>query len=201
MKRYIAVLVVAGFAFPLGCGGGTPPPKTEETAASSGSSGGEAKASTEESKASEPAPAASAATAKEGSDTPAAGSAAPAGTGGAGGGAGDTSGDIKINKDDPWMAGHQMPSSDVLKTIKPHQAAIQACFNAGKKRDKSVNGEVKIKFVATHDGKVRVWKDDDSSMSDPKVTKCMGEVIKKLVFPKQKSPGDAYGTYDINFGS
>jgi hypothetical protein len=36
-------------------------------------------------------------------------------------------------------------------------------------------------------------------MNDEEVTKCVGELVKTLTFPKQKSPGDAWGTYSINF--
>jgi hypothetical protein len=97
------------------------------------------------------------------------------------------------------MASHQMTPKDVFKTMKPAQAKAQACFRAGVKRDGSTNGEVKLKFVITNDGEVRVWKDDGSSMTDEEVTKCVGDLLKSLKFPKQKSPGDAYGTYSINF--
>jgi hypothetical protein len=187
MIRSIASLLLVGFAIPIACGGSTPPPKTEQIAASSGSSA-------DDSKATDPTPPASSAQgAASAAAEPPAAPLASATT--------DTTADIKPPKaDDPWMAAHQMPPGDVLKTIRPHQGKVQACFKAGKKRDRSVSGAVKIRFVTTHDGKVRDWKDDASSMTDPEVTKCVGEAIKKLKFPKQKSPGDAWGAYNINFG-
>jgi hypothetical protein len=92
-----------------------------------------------------------------------------------------------------------MTPKDVLHAVRPVQGKAQACFRAGVKRDPSTTGEVKIRFVITNDGVVRVWKDDGSSMSDEDVTKCVGELIKSLKFPKQKSPGDAWGAYTINF--
>jgi len=191
MMRSIAALLLVGFAFPIACGGSTPPPKTEETAASSGLTASDSKASdsTAPTSSAQEAPP----SAKEAAPAPAEPTAAPV--------APDTTGDIKAPKaDDPWMAAHQMPPGDVLKTIRAHQGKVQACFKAGKKRDPSVSGEVKIRFISTHDGKVRDWKDDASSMTDPEVTKCVGGAIKKLKFPKQKSPGDAWATYSINFG-
>jgi hypothetical protein len=36
-------------------------------------------------------------------------------------------------------------------------------------------------------------------MTDEVVTQCVGDLLKSLKFPKQKSPGDAYGVYSINF--
>ena len=100
---------------------------------------------------------------------------------------------------DPWLASHQMAPDDVLKTVRQQQSLVQACFNEGKKKDPSINGEVKVRFVITNDGQVRDWKDDTSSMTDEEVTTCVGEVLRKLKFPKQKSPGDAWGSYSINF--
>jgi len=190
MMRLIATLLFVGFAFPIACGGSTPPPKTEEPAASTGPAASDSKAT-------DSAPSAS--SAQSAQEAPSAAPEPPAAP--AASAAIDTTGDIKPPKaDDPWMAAHQMPPGDVLKTIRSHQGKVQACFKAGKKRDPGVSGEVRIRFVSTHDGKVRAWKDDASSMTDPEVTKCVGEAIKKLKFPKQKSPGDAWGTYSINFG-
>ena len=102
--------------------------------------------------------------------------------------------------DDPWMAPHQMPASDVKKTMRAAHGRLDACWTAAKKRDPSVSGEVKIKFVITHQGSVRVWKNEDSSLSDQSLVDCVGGLIKSLQFPGQKSPGDAWGTFEITFG-
>ncbi len=166
----------AAFAL-VACGGGTPPPSDESTAHG-------------ESKATDPSPAAEAT-----SSAPAA-SAAPDPAPSPASSATDSSAPAG---DDPWMASHQMTPKDVLRGVRPSQAKAQACFHAGVKRDPSTSGEVKIRFIITNDGAVRVWRDDGSSMSDEEVTKCVGELIKSIKFPKQKSPGDAYGTYSVNF--
>ncbi|HEX3346006.1 MAG TPA: AgmX/PglI C-terminal domain-containing protein [Polyangiaceae bacterium] len=176
--------VLAGFALPvIACGGGTPKPKDEgddNATAAAKSSGDDSTAS---------APASSAAPAPADSSPPAPPPAASA-----------ASGDIKATGgDDPWMAAHQMTPKDVMKTMRPAQGKVQACFKAGLKRDGSTNGEVKIRFVITNDGAVRVWRDDGSSMTDGDVTQCVGALVQKLKFPKQKSPGDAWGSYSINF--
>jgi hypothetical protein len=177
--RLVPPMLVITVSFSLGCGGGTPPPKTEETAATSADGG-----PSEDSSAS-PEPAAS--------EAPAATPPAPAASS-------EAAGDIKPpSGDDPWMASHQMPPGDVLKTMKPKQAKVQACFKTAKKKDPSVSGEVKVRFVITNAGKIRDWKDDASSITDPAVTKCVGEIISKMKFPKQKSPGDAWGAYTVNF--
>jgi hypothetical protein len=97
------------------------------------------------------------------------------------------------------MAPHQMTPKDVLHAVRPVQGKAQACFRAGVKRDPSASGEVKIRFVITNDGAVRAWRDDGSSMSEEGVIQCVGELIKSLKFPKQKSPGDAWGSYTVNF--
>ncbi len=104
-------------------------------------------------------------------------------------------------EDDPWQAFHVMPSSDVLKTLRAGQPKVQTCIKAGLKRDPSESGEVKIKFVVTQKGDVLVWKDDGSSMTDEETTKCIGEVIKTLKFPAQKSTGNTLGQYSIHLST
>jgi hypothetical protein len=179
--RWLVVTCALGAASAvLDCGGGTPPP-SDETAANGGSkstdttppaaaSGSNASGAAADSMPGEPAASAT---------PPTDSSAAPA--------------------DDPWMASHQISPKDVLRAVRPAQGKAQACFRAGVKRDPSTSGEVKIRFVITNDGAVRVWRDEGSSMTDGDVTQCVGELIKSLKFPKQKSPGDAYGIYTVNF--
>jgi hypothetical protein len=176
--------VLAGLALPaVACGGGTPKPKDDDDTASAKPKGGDDSTPT--------APADSAAAAPADSTPPAPPPAASAAA---------ATGDIKATGgDDPWMASHQMTPKDVMKTMRPAQSKVQACFKAGLKRDGSTNGEVKIRFVITNDGAVRVWRDDGSSMTDGDVTQCVGALVQKLKFPKQKSPGDAWGSYSINF--
>lgn len=174
-----AALVVA-------CGGGTPPAKdADDTASNAGKSSDTTAASAAPADSSPPAASA------EPEPAPAA-APAPAASG---------SGDIKAPGDDPWLAGHEMPPKDVMKTMRAVNGKVQACFKAGLKRDPSTSGEVKIKFVITNAGTVRVWKDDASSMTDGDVTQCVGDTLSKLKFPKQKSPGDAWGTFSIKFGN
>jgi hypothetical protein len=187
----VACVLLALALLPAACGGGTPAPKDENEAT------GDKGSSSDES-----APAASA--------SPAASSAAPAApadsstnsdlNGPPPAATTTASGDIKAtNSDDPWLASHQMSPKDVMKVMRANNGKVQACWKAALKNDPSTSGEVKIKFVITNDGAVRAWKDDGSSMSDADVTNCVGDVLNKLKFPKQKSPGDAWGVYSIHF--
>jgi hypothetical protein len=99
---------------------------------------------------------------------------------------------------DPFMAHHQMTPNEVVSTMRSALPKVQACFRAGLKNDPSAAGEVKVRFVIKNEGTVVAWRDEGSSMSDGEVTKCIGELIKTLKFPKQKAPGPAYGIYSIN---
>jgi hypothetical protein len=172
--RWLLVAFV-GCSMPLACGGATPPPKDSDDVAAKGDSPAQHADDT-------PAPSASA---------PAPEPAKPAAT----------EPEAKPKEDDVWMAPHQMPPKDVLKVMRPAQGKVHACFKAGTKRDPSNQGEVKLRFVITNDGAVRAWKDDGSTMPDEEVIKCVGELVKTLTFPKQKSPGDAWGTYLANFSN
>jgi len=179
----LPLVALAALTVPLACGGGTPQPKDPEEVSPAKVSSNPPGAS-EEAAHDAPAPASSSTT----SASAPAQSAAPAAV------------DPKpAPADDVWMAPHQMPPGDVLKTVRPVKAKVQACYRAGVKRDPSTSGEVKVRFVISHEGQVRAWRDEASSMSDEEVTKCVGELVKTLTFPKQKSPGDAWGLYTINF--
>jgi hypothetical protein len=175
MRSYVRLMMVASVVL-LACGGGTPAPKDESEAAEHESSK-------------------SADSPKAPSSTAASEPASPAPS------AKPSPGDLVApTADDPWMAAHQMPAKDVLRTMQVAKGKVNACWNAAKKRDPSVSGEVKIKFVVTHEGAVRVWRNEDSTCGDEDAINCVGEVIKSSKFPTQKSPGDAWGIYQINFG-
>jgi hypothetical protein len=170
----------------VACGGGTPPPKEANEAAEQNSAKPENASAESANSSSKESPAPS--QAAEASSPPASTKS--------------SSGDLVApTADDPWMAAHQMPSTEVLKTMRAAKGKVNACWAAARKRDPSVSGEVKIKFVVTHEGTVRVWRNEDSTCSDGDAITCVGEVIKALKFPTQKSPGDAWGIYQINFGS
>jgi hypothetical protein len=194
--RWSLLAVAAALVAPLACGGGTPAPKDADdvATASSGDKGGGGDDANGGKGASPAGSSAPSSGSGSGSDGAKDSSPAPASS------AASSSGDIKVPGDDPWMAAHQMPPKDVMKTMHAANGKVQACFKAGLKRDPSTNGDVKLKFVITNDGTVRVWKDDASSMTDGDVTNCVGETLSKLKFPKQKSPGDAWGTFSIHFG-
>jgi hypothetical protein len=190
MQSSSVPVVVLGWSLLVACGGATPPVKGASEAADPGSSSSEKGGKKEE-----------AAAAAPGGDSTSAPAASPPTEETKPAATKPASGDLSAPAaDDPWMAPHQMPPADVLKTMRAAKGRVDGCYRTAKKHDPSVSGDVKIKFVITHEGSVRVWRDEDSSMSDPDCTKCVGEVIKGLKFPTQKSPGDAWGIYSINFG-
>jgi hypothetical protein len=173
-------LILASSAL-FACGGGTPAPKDENEAAL------------------HPSPKSDSASGQNANnnDAPA---AAPE-TASAPASSKSSSGDLVApTGDDPWMAPHQMPSAEVIKTLRGAKGKVNGCWAAARKRDPSVSGEVKIKFVITHEGSVRVWRNADSTCSDGDAITCVGEIIKSLKFPTQKSPGDALGVFQIDFG-
>jgi hypothetical protein len=178
---YVRVLILASSML-AACGGGTPPPKDESDAVEHGSPKSD----------------------KEATDSPSAATSAPAAASEPAPAPASTkasSGDLVVPQaDDPWMAPHQMPAGDVLRTMRAATGRVNACWRAAKKRDSSIAGEVKIKFVIAHEGSVRVWRNEDSTISDEGAITCVGDVVKSLKFPTQKSPGDAWGIFAITFG-
>ena len=66
----------------------------------------------------------------------------------------------------------------------------------GGAQERSVHGRRGEAPLRRHERRRRArLADDGSSMSDADVTKCVGDLLEKLKFPKQKSPGDAWGIY------
>jgi hypothetical protein len=178
---YVRVLILASSTL-AACGGAAPPPKDESDAIEHGSPKSD-KEATDSQSAATSAPAA----ASEPAPAPASTKA--------------SSGDLVAPQaDDPWMAPHQMPAGDVLRTMRAATGRVNACWRAAKKRDASIAGEVKLKFVISHEGSVRVWRNEESTISDEGAITCVGDVLKSLRFPAQKSPGDAWGIFAITFG-
>src|ERR1700690_1912837 len=119
----LPLLIAAASLLPA-CGAGASPPKDESAAVERAPAN----------KDSHPDGAPSAATPTPPADSPKPSAATPA-----------AGGDLVAPaSDDPWMAPHQMPSSDVLKTMRAAQGKVMACWHAANKRDPSVSGEVKI---------------------------------------------------------
>jgi hypothetical protein len=189
--RVFVLASVAAVSALTACGGGTPPAKDSDEAVAATPKPAEHAASDDSS------PAA----ANGAGGDPMAGSSATGSTAAQPPSSTPSLDTAAAGGDDPWMASHQMTPKDVLAGTRPVKGKAQACFHAGEKRDPSTSGEVKIRFVITNAGAVRVWRDEGSSMSDAEVTQCIGDVLKGVKFPKQKSPGDAWGVYSVNFGN
>ena len=100
--------------------------------------------------------------------------------------------------EDPSNVFHRLPPGTVLNVVRPVLTKVKACFKEGLARDPSTEGEVRIRFVITHEGAVVDAKDEGSSMPDEEVTSCIAGVIKALKFPVQEAPGGAFGIYSIN---
>jgi hypothetical protein len=100
--------------------------------------------------------------------------------------------------EDPNLVFHQIPPPAVIAAVKPVAEKVKACFRAGLKRDPACEGEVRLRFVITHEGQVVQSKDNGSSMSDEEVTQCIAEVMKELKFGTQEAPGGAFGIYSIH---
>jgi len=181
----------------IACGGGTPEPKSEDEAPAAASASkdkdtGDTKDSKDKDSNKDSDSNATASASPPAKSDPQPASTPPATTD-------SKSGDLAMPKDDVWSAPHQMPPKDVLKTMRPLQNSVHACFKAGYKRDPSASGDVKVKFVIANEGAVKAVKDDGSTMTDGDVTKCVGDLVQKQKFPKEKSPGDAWGSYSANF--
>jgi hypothetical protein len=84
--------------------------------------------------------------------------------------------------------------------IKARMHRIRACYRAGVKRDTSLAGEVRVKFVINDAGKSTGASDDGSKLKDKQVVACVVQEFGALRFPKPEG-GPVPVTYPIVFGA
>jgi len=75
--------------------------------------------------------------------------------------------------------------------------AITDCYKAGLRRDKKLQGRVRVRFVIDATGKVKSAEDGGSTLPDAEVVKCIAGAIGKLTFPKPEK-GEVVVTYPFN---
>lgn len=89
-----------------------------------------------------------------------------------------------------------IPVEVVQRVVQQHAPKFRTCYEEGVKRDKALEGIVRIRFVIEADGKVGQAEDVGSKMPDAKVTTCIIEGFKTLQFPKPEK-GTAVVVYPI----
>ncbi|MFO0662805.1 MAG: AgmX/PglI C-terminal domain-containing protein [Polyangiaceae bacterium] len=86
-------------------------------------------------------------------------------------------------------AGQGIRASDIRDVLHGARPMLRRCYEAALKRDPTLRGRVRIRFVLMATGKVKSAKLEDPAPPEPKVTdgafrQCLTNTILRLVFPR-----------------
>jgi len=190
----VATMSALGLLF-FACGGGQPPAKTEpgtSAATTSPATSGGATGDNPQSTTLAVGPATSGT--KLDPTTPT--------TAGGGGGGGDGDGDHKRDgggggrKSEPGRS-HE----DLRVLIQAHRDEARACYDNALAAHPGIEGDVKMKFTIDPEGNVsEIGLDPQgSTILEPSVASCIGDVIKKIKFSKSSKGFETHGHYPFNF--
>jgi hypothetical protein len=173
------------------CGGGQPPPKTEPgTNAATSATGAPAASS-----AGDNAPSTTLAVGPSSSGTKL-DPTTPATTGG--GDEGKEHGkDGGAKKQSEPGRSHE----DIRVLIQAHRDEARACYDKALPAHPGLEGDVTMKFTIDPEGNVTSIALDDqrSTILEPQVATCVGDVIKKIKFAKSAKGFETHGHYPFNF--
>jgi TonB family protein len=97
----------------------------------------------------------------------------------------------------PQTAVEVLGALDVAKitpVVDGATGAVSECYKAGLRRDKKLEGRVRVRFVIDATGKVKSAENAGSTLPDAEVVKCIAGAIGKLTFPKPEK-GEVVVTY------
>jgi hypothetical protein len=109
----------------------------------------------------------------------------------------------------------RIPVSALQRVVRGSWGEMRKCYEAGLRRNRSLSGAVRVRFVVARDGTVSEARDVDRGPPDPiawgtgagvpavrdaEVSACVVEAFRRLVFPKP-SGGTFATTYAIELGT
>jgi hypothetical protein len=78
-----------------------------------------------------------------------------------------------------------LPQGEIQKVIRAHFKEFRACYDAGLKREPTLEGRIQLRFVISREGTViQVTDTGELKARAPEVSSCAIEVMSALVFPK-----------------
>jgi hypothetical protein len=109
----------------------------------------------------------------------------------------------------------RLPVSALQRVVRAGWPDMKKCYEAGLRRDRTLAGAVRVRFVVARDGTVSEARDLDRGPPDPiawgtgagappvrdaEVSACVVEAFRRLVFPKPA--GGAFATtYAVELGT
>jgi hypothetical protein len=92
---------------------------------------------------------------------------------------------------------------DISRTIGEHKAEARACFEAGRKKQPKLAGQLVINFEIDAAGSVVDTSQgmQDGQLDDAEVVACVSAVVKKIKFPKSAAGKSTRGYHRFEFAS
>jgi len=90
---------------------------------------------------------------------------------------------------------------DISKTIGEHRTAARACYDAGRKKQPKLEGQLVINFEIDAEGTVVDTRQgmQDGQLEDTEVVDCVSDVIKQIKFPKSAAGKSTRGYHRFEF--
>ena len=188
----VATMSALGLLF-FACGGGQPPAKTEPGTSSASNAPATSGAPTGDSP-----PSTTLAVPTGGSSGTKLDPTAPATAGGGDDDRGKRDGGAgKGKKESEPGRSHE----DLRVLIMAHRDEARACYDNALAAHPGIEGDVKMKFTIDPEGNVsEIGLDPQgSTILEPSVASCIGDVIKKIKFAKSAKGFETHGHYPFNF--
>ncbi|HSC86013.1 MAG TPA: AgmX/PglI C-terminal domain-containing protein [Polyangiaceae bacterium] len=103
----------------------------------------------------------------------------------------------ELRKADPDRLGH-MPKKSVQELVRSHFDTFQGCYRQGLKRQRELAGDVTVRFLIGHDGKVTHAGLERLTLRDCDVAECIVDDLEKIMFPPPEH-GVVTMIYPIHF--
>jgi hypothetical protein len=94
----------------------------------------------------------------------------------------------------------RLPPEAIEVVVRGHFGATLSCYDIGRRKNPSLAGVVRIKFVIGEDGFTKQATDEGSTLPDKEVIDCIVADFKKRHFPESHG-GDVTVIYPIQLGS
>lgn len=89
----------------------------------------------------------------------------------------------------------------VQRVVRQHRGELKACYEAELQKNKSLQGEVVVKFTISGKGEVIAALKQSSDLNNANVENCLTQRIRRWVFPEPRGGGIVVVKYPFRFSS
>jgi outer membrane biosynthesis protein TonB len=94
-----------------------------------------------------------------------------------------------------------LDKDEIRRVVRSHHDGIRACYEVALARDPYERGRIEVRFLIGVDGKVVTASVFQSTLTDPRLERCIVDEAKTWVFPKPEGGGIVTVTYPFTLSS